>query len=98
MRTMIDDTLRTHFAQTSLDTQSKLDALEASLAQQLVHATEMTQGTLPEKHTTEVERLRTELAQAREDSAKRMHRVQEVHTHVAGTTLANVGALRGQVE
>ena len=42
MGTMIDETLRTHLAQTSLDTQLKLDAVAASLAQQLVHATEST--------------------------------------------------------
>ena len=58
MRSMIDETLRAHFAQTSTDTQSKLDAVAASLAQQLVHATESTQRTLAEKHTAEVERLR----------------------------------------
>ena len=98
MRSRIDDTLRAHFAQTSQDTQSKLDAVAASLAQQLVHAMETTQRTLAEKHTAEVERLRTELAQAREDSAKAMYRAQEVHTHAARTTLANVGALRAQVE
>ena len=59
MRSMIDETLRAHFAQTSVDTQSKLDAVAASLAQQLVHATETTQRTLAEKHTAEVERLRS---------------------------------------
>ena len=57
MRSMIDETLRAHFAQTSVDTQSKLDAVAASLAQQLVHATETTQRTLAEKHTAEVERF-----------------------------------------
>ena len=55
VRTLIDETLRAHFAQTSTDTQSKLDAVAASLAQQVAHATETTQRTLAEKHTAEVE-------------------------------------------
>ena len=98
MRSMIDETLRAHFAQTSVDTQSKLDAVAATLAQQLVHATESTQKTLAEKHTAEVERLRLELAEAREHSVKAMHRAQEMQTHATGTTQADVGALRAQVE
>ena len=98
MRSMIDDTLRAHFAQTSVDTQSKLDAVAASLAQQLVHATETTQRTLAEKHTAEVERLRLELAEAREHNVKSMHRAQEMQKHSVGTTQADVGALRAQVE
>ena len=98
MRSMIDETLRAHFAQTSVDTQSKLDAIAASLAQQLVHATETTQWTLAEKHTAKVERLRLELADAREHSVKAMHRAQEMQKHAAGTTQADVGALRAQVE
>ena len=42
MCSLINDTLRVHFAQTSINTQSKLDTVAASLAQQLVHATETT--------------------------------------------------------
>ena len=98
MHSMIDETLRAHFAQTSVDTQSKLDAIAASLAQQLVHVTESTQRTLAEKHTAEVERLRLELAEARDHSTKAMHRAQEAQVHAAGTAQADVGALRAQVE
>ena len=74
MRSMIDETLCAHFVQTLSDTQSKLDAVAVSLAQRLVHVTESTQQTLVEKHTTEVERLQLELAEAREHSVKAMHR------------------------
>ena len=98
MRSLIDETLRAHFAQTSSNTQSKLDAVAASLAQQFVHTTESTQRTLAEKHTAEVERLRLEFAEAREHSTKAMHRAQEAHVHATGTAQADVGALRAQVE
>ena len=98
MRSMINETLCAHFAQTSVDPQSKLDAVAANLAQQLVHAIETTQKTLVDKHTAEVERLRMELAQAHDDSVKAMHRAQEVHKYAAETTLADVGALWAQVE
>ena len=94
MRTMINETLHAHFVQTSVNTQSKLDAVAASLAQQLVQATEAIQQTLADKHNAEVERLRWELAQAREENVKAMKRTQEVHKHAAGTALVDVGALR----
>ena len=53
---------------------------------------------MAEKHTAEVERLRLELAEAREHNVKAMHRAQEMQKHAAGTTQADVGALRAQVE
>ena len=42
--------------------------------------------------------MRLELADAREHSVKAMHRAQEMQKHSAGTTQADVGALRAQVE
>ena len=53
---------------------------------------------MAEKHTAEVERLRLELAEAREHSAKAMHRAQEIQKHAAGTVSADVEALRAQVD
>lgn len=98
MHSMIDEMLHAHFAQTSQDTQSKLDAVASNSARQLILATESTQRDLVEKRTAKMEHLRTELAQACNDSLKATQHAQDVHAHVAGATQFDVGMLKAQVE
>lgn len=59
---------------------------------------ESTQRDLAEEHTTEMQQLWTELAQARDDSATVMPRVHEVHVHMANTTHSAIGMVKLQLE
>ena len=98
MRSLIDDTLRAHFAQTSQDTQSKLDAIASSLVRQLVLTTENTQRELTQLHTAKMQRLRSELEKSREESCLAVQQAQTANAKNVGAAQSEFGVLRAQLE
>ena len=70
MRSMIHETLRTHLAQTSQEMLAKLDEVASSLARQLVLMIENLHRNLMQSHTAEMQFLRDELAQSREEKRR----------------------------